>query len=260
MKKPSQAIELISNLENSDDLLLCGLDGIQNASIEFSFAQYYKDITNQNSVENVFGLGPENIFFYSLLCFRDNAVVRHESGAGYAYKVDDKTYFNRSIPIYYGKDIGDKRLVRTDNTRFECYHDCTSVLISSVPQDYALPFYDKNCILVSKDKFIPVAMKLIDNSFLARINDSDVSSVSFDSKEFGNIVGDALAKYGKQLSLKASKLSVNKLSVKQFQIEPSTDTSVKKGTFIYDETTDTVKFYNGEKWRTLQWVDEEKPE
>lgn len=258
--KPSQAIELISNVENSDDLLLHGLDGIQNASIEFSSAHYHKYITDQNSVENVFGLGPENIFFYSLLCFRDNVVVRHESGAGYAYKVDDKTYFRRSVPIYYGKDINDKRLVKTDNIRFECFHDCTSVLISSVPQDYALPFYDKNCILVSKDKFVPVAMKLPDNSFLARVDDNDVSGVSFDSKEFSNIVGEALVKYGKQLSLKASKLSVNKLSVKQFQIEPSTDTSVKKGTFIYDEITDTVKFYNGEKWRTLQWVDEEKPE
>lgn len=260
MTKPSQAIELISNIENSDDLLLCGIEGIQNASIEFSSAHYYKYITDKNSVENVFGLGPENTFFYSLLCFRNNSVVRHESGAGYAYKVDDKVCFHRSTPIYYGKDISDKRLVQTDNIRFECFYDCVSVLISSVPQDYALSFHDKNCILVSKDKFIPVATQLLENSFLARVDDNDVSGVSFDSKEFSNIVGEALVKYSKQLSLKSSKLNVNKLSVKQLQLDSSSDLNVKKGTFIYDETTDTVKFYNGEKWRTLQWVDEEKAE
>ena len=82
--------------------------------------------------------------------------------------------------------------------------------------------------------------------------------MSFNSKEFADIVTESLTKYTKQLSLKASKLSVNKLSVKHLQLESSSDLNVKKGTFIYDETTDTVKFYNGSKWRTLQWVDEEQ--
>lgn len=258
--KPSQAIELVSNIEDSNDLLLCGIDGLENASIKFSSARYYNHITDENSVANVFGFGPQNMFFYSILSYRDNNLIRHESGVGYAYKKEDKACFHRHLPIYYGKTIDDKRLIKSDISRYECINDCVNILISSVPQDYMLSFYDKNCIIISKDKFVPIPLQISENSFLARINDNDLSSVSFDDKEFSEIIVESLSRYNKQLSLKSSKLNASKLAVKQLQLEPSREMNVKKGTFIYDELTDTVKFYNGEKWRTLQWVEEKNLE
>jgi hypothetical protein len=255
--KPSQAIEIVSNVENSNDLLLCGIDGIENANYDYSVAYHYGTISSNNSVSNVFGLGENNKFFYILMCFRNNEIIRYESGNGYAYEKNGKQYFHRYLPMYEGKNPEHQQLVKKNQEKFICINDAVNVLVSSFPPDYSLNFYDKNCILASLDKSIPHAIQVLENSFLARVDVNDISSVSFDSKVFSDIVAEALTKYTKQLSLKTSKFSINKLSVKQLQLEPFIDSNVKKGTFIYDETTDTVKFYNGEKWRTLQWVDEE---
>jgi hypothetical protein len=255
--KPSQAIELISNVEGIDDLLLCGIEGIQHANYNFSVAHYYGTINSDNSVSNVFGLGEENKFFYTLLSFRDNEVIRYEAGTGYAYEKDGKHYFNRYLPIYQGKNEQHQQLVPKGKSTYICINDAINVLVSSYPPNYSLIFHDKNCLLSSIDKSIPHCIQVLENSFLARIDDDDLSNVSFNSKEFTEIVAESLAKYTKQLSLKVSKLSANKLSVKHLQLDSSSDFNVKKGTFIYDETTDTVKFYNGSKWRTLKWAEDE---
>ena len=257
MKKPSQAIEIVSISDDSSDLLLCGIDGIHHANYKFSEAHYYELIGSDNSVSNVFGLGEENKFFYTLSSFRDNEVIRYESGTGYAYEKDGKNYFCRYLPLYAGKNLAHRQLIKRDNSQFILDPTAVHVLMSSVPEDYAFIFFDNNCILSSIDKVTPRAIQVQENSFLARVNDNDLSNVLFNSKEFAEIVAEALTKYTKQLVLKTSKLSVNKLSVKQLQLEPSSDTSVKKGTFIYDETTDTVKFYNGSEWRTLKWAEDE---
>jgi len=257
MTKPSQAIELVANVDDSNDLLLCGIDGIQHANYDYSAAHYYGTISSDNSVSNVFGLGENNKFFYILMSFRDNQIVRYEAGTGYGYEKDGKHYFNRYLPMYEGKNPQHQQLVKKNKEKYICLDDAVNVLVSSFPPDYSLMFYDKNCVLSSFDKSVPHAIQVLENSFLARVDVNDISNVSFDSKVFSDIIAEALTKYTKQLSLKASKLSVGKLSAKHFQLEPSSDLNVKKGTFIYDETTDTVKFYNGEKWRTLKWVDEE---
>jgi hypothetical protein len=258
MKKPSQAIEIVSNEEGSNDLLLCGIDGIEQASHKFSEAQYYNYISSDSAVSNVFGLGEQNKFFYTLMSFRDNEVIRYESGTGYGYEKDGKQYFCRYLPLYDGKNPTHRQLIKKTKPSFSCSQDSISILTSSVPEDYAFIFYDANCLLSSVDKVTPRAIQVLENSFLARISVNDLSNVSFDSKEFSNIVAESLTKYNKQLSLKTSKLNANKLSVKQLQLEPTSDLNVKKGTFVYDEESDTVKFFNGTRWRTLVWAENEE--
>lgn len=257
MTKPSQAIELVSNEEGSNDLLLCGIDGIEHADYNFSSSYYYGEISSNNSVSNVFGLGEHNKFFYTLLSFRNNQIIRYEAGTGYAYEKDGKNYFHRYLPMYEGKNENQTQLVPRGKISYACINDAVNILVSSYPPNYSLIFHDKNCLLSSIDKTIPHCLQVLENSFLARVNDNDLSNLSFDSQTFSDIITEALKKHTKQLSLKTSKLSVNKLSVKQLQLDPSSDLNVKKGTLIYDETTDTVKFYNGSKWRTLKWAEDE---
>jgi hypothetical protein len=256
--KPSQAIEIVINEEGTNDLLLCGIDGIEQASHKFSEAQYYNKINPDNTISNVFGLGEHNKFFYTLMSFRDNEIIRYESGTGYGYEKDGKQYFCRYLPLYDGKNPTHRQLIKKTKPSFSCSQDSISILTSSVPDDYAFIFFDKNCLLSSIDKATPRAIEVLENSFLARISVNDLSNVSFDSKEFSDIVAESLTKYSKQLSLKSSKLNANKLSVKQLQLEPTSDLSVKKGTFVYDEKSDTVKFFNGLTWRTLAWVENEE--
>jgi hypothetical protein len=257
--KPSQAIETVVNEDGSNDLLVCGITNLYKASYDYSAALYNKLITEDNSISNIIGIGEDNKFFYILETYGpDNKVVRYEHGLGYAYQQDNKTYFKRFLQIYSGSRVEEKSVCFKQTDYFPCDKDLVTVLRSTLPEHYFMCLYEDNCVLSSTGPFVASSIKIKENSFLARVDVNDISSVSFDSKVFSDIIAEALTKYTKQLSLKASKLSANKLSVKHLQLESSSDLNVKKGTFIYDETTDTVKFYNGSKWRTLQWVDEEQ--
>lgn len=261
MTKPNHAVELISNIENSNDLLLCGIEGIERANHEFSSAYYYKTIGPENSVSNVFGLGENKKFFYTLLSFRDNEIIRYECGTGYGYENEGKQYFKRYLPLYEGKNFKQRKFFSNPSaSKYYCISDAVNILMSSVPEDYLFAFYDKNCTLYSNGVAKPLAIKVEDHSFLARINDNDISNLSFDSKTFSDIIAESLMKYTKQIALKCSKLNANKLAIKQLQLEPSDVAGAKAGTFIYDQETDTVKFYNGAVWRSLKWADEEKAE
>jgi hypothetical protein len=256
--KPSQAIEAVKPCDDpsSSDLLLCGIDDIQRASIEFSEAVYYKHITEDNTVSNAIGLGPNNKFFYRLVCYQNNVIVGHETGIGYAYEVEGKHYFKRDLPLVHGKNEKHLQVITNNCLRFHFPPDSTSILSSDIPPNLSLLFHTKNCVLASRDQFAPSALEILDNCVLTSMH-GELTNLAFDSKTFSDIIAEALNKYTKQLVLKTSKLSVNKLSVKHLQLDSSSDLNVKKGTFIYDETTDTVKFYNGSKWRTLKWAEDE---
>lgn len=255
--KQNQAIEVVSYKDQSDDLSLCGIADLEKASYNYSAAIYHNNITEENLVSNIIGLGEENKFFYILESYIDNTIVKYEHGLGYAYESDGNFYFKRFLQLYDGSCYEKRNPSYIQSPRFSYEHNSVNVLRSTLPEHYFLSLYDDNCVLISTGPFIASSIKLKENSFLARVDDNDISSLSFDDKAFANIIAEALAKHTKQLSLKASKLSVGKLSAKHLQLEPSSDLNVKKGTFIYDETTDSIKFYNGEKWRTLKWVDEE---
>ena len=256
MKKPSRAIEIVINEEGTNDLLLCGIDNLYKASYDYSAAIYNKLITEENIISNVIGIGEDNKFFYILETYSsDNKVVRYEHGLGYAHQQDNKVYFKRFLQLYSGNSQENKTLCHKQIDYFPCDKDLTTVLRSTLPEHYFMCLYEDNCILASTAPFMASSIKVKENSFLARLNVNDLSNVSFDSKEFSNIVAESLTKYNKQISLKASKLNANKLSVKQLQLEPTRDLNVKKGTFVYDEESDTVKFFNGLTWRTLAWVE-----
>lgn len=260
--KPSLAIETVINHDTSDDLLLCGIENLHKASYDYSAAIYYKNITENNLISKVIGLGEDNKFFYILESYTiDNKVVKYEHGLGYIYQNESgQTLFKRFLQIYNGNSIENKSICNKQISSFQCEKECTTVLRSTLPEHYFMCLYDDNCVMISIAPFSASSIKIENNSFLARIGESDLSNVSFDGDDFANIVVEALSKYSKQLSLKSSKLSVNNLSVKQLQLQNNNGTNVKKGTLVYDEELNAIKFYNGTVWRTLKWEDEEKSE
>lgn len=259
--KPSLAIETFKSCElDSTDLLLCGLDRIDCANYDFAVAQYANKITDENCIGNVIGYGPDKKFFYKLMSYKDNVVVGHERGIGYAYQLDGRNYFKREIPLVYGTSENQFHFVKNKISQFIISSDNINVISSDAPPNLAILLYDKNCIISSRDAFVPFTLKVLENSFLARIGENDLANVSFDSSEFSDIIADAITKHTKQLPFKASKLNASKLAVKQLQLESNNGSGAKAGTFVYDAETDSVKFYNGIKWRTLKWEDEEKSE
>lgn len=222
MTKQTPAIEIVSNLDDSNDLLLCGIDGIEQANYQISFAQYYGIINEDSLIHNHFAFGEDNKFFYCLYSLADNSVVRHESGFGYIYQKDSQRLLHRSIPIFEGKRLDHKQFVKSHNVRFVCDPTRTNILLATYPEEYAFALHDNNCILSSKGLAHPHSIQVQPHSFLARVNDSDLKSVSFVSDEFSDIVSK---------------------SIKQFS---------------YDEKTDSLKFFDGTRWRSLQWSENEE--
>ena len=213
--KPSLAIEtFVEGDLNNSDLLLCGLDNIQYATLDYSTAHYYNQISEDNKIGNVFGYGPEHTFFYKMSSYKDNKLICYEKGLGYAYIHDSKTYFKRHVPIIYGKNEDQVQIIQNNVLRFRFEEGATHVISSEIPLNLTILMHDSNCTLVSLNQFAPFAIKTHEHSFLARVNDNNISSVSFNSKEFTDIVAEALCKYSKQIGLKASKLNASKLAVK----------------------------------------------
>lgn len=245
------------DLDNTD-IILCGIDGIDKANHLLSEAYYYKRISDDNKVSSVFGLGPSNKFFYNITAYQDNDVRCYEKGIGYAYEHNNYVYFKREIPMVYGKNAEHSQLIYGES-KFYFPEDSVNVITSEIPPNIALLYYQKNSILVSRDAFELYSLEIPNNSLLATINDT-ISTLGLDSLEFSSYVATALENYAKGLSLKTSRLDVNKISAKHIRLEPSMPESAKKGTLLYDESSDTVKFYNGHLWRTLKWEDEEKAE
>ena len=259
--KPNLAIETFTNDDSgSPDLLLLGLKDIEFSTIEYSSAHYYKQISEDNKIGNVFGYGPEHTFFYKMSSYKDNELICYEKGLGYAYINDNKSYFKRYLPIIYGKNEQQAQPVQNNVLKFRFEENAINVITSEIPTNLTILMHDSNCTLVSFNQFAPCAIKTNEHSFLARVSDNNISSVSFNSKEFTDIVAEALCKYTKQIGFKSSKLNASKLAVKQLQLDSNDGSGAKAGTLIYDGENDTVKFYNGTKWRTLKWADEEKPE
>jgi hypothetical protein len=258
MAKIPSAIESVKTIENSTDLLLCGFEDIHKASLEIASAHYYGYIDDANLISSVFGLGEENQFLYTIVSFKDNNVVRYELGVGYAYQFEDQIRFCRKMPIMEGKNFDFKHTISSISNYYAPKNSFT-IITASPAENYSHHFYDKNYILKSLAPFYPVGMLVKPHSLVGRL-DGDLSNISLDDDSLTDYVVDMLCRYSKQLNLKTSKLNANKLAIKQLQLEPSSGNAAKKGTFIYDEETDTIKFFNGEKWRTLKWVDEEKAE
>lgn len=215
-------IELVANIEGTDDLLLCGVEGIEQANYRLSVAQYYGLINNDCLIHKHFEFGEDNKFYYTLLSLSDNEVVRHESGFGYIYQDGPNRILKRSIPIFEGKRLDHRKLVKSVNVKFICDPSRVNLLTASYPEEYAFAFHDDNCILSSKALARPHSIHIQPHSFLARINDSDLKSISFVSDEFTDIVSK---------------------SIKQFS---------------YDEKTDSLKFFDGTRWRSLQWAENEE--
>lgn len=255
-----QAIETFVPVENSSDLLLLGIDGIQHANPDFAAAHYYKTISDNNKITKLIGSGPLNKFFYKICSYKDNVVVGYERGIGYAYIDNDKEYFKREIPLIYGKNETHVQYIENNILRFIPSNETTNIITYEIPPTLTALYYDKNCLLVSKDSFCPSSLQIAENSFVGRVGEYDVNNINFDSSDFVDIVASALCKYSKQISLKCSKLNANKLAIKQLQLEDNDGSGARAGTFVYDKENDVVKFYNGTTWRSLKWVDEEKTE
>jgi hypothetical protein len=246
----SLAIESVS-IDSTDKVLLCGIDPLYNISFLYKSALDSKVITKKNTFLNVMGLGCS--FFYRIDQVNQNNVLRYERGIGTLEKLDNKVYLKREIPIETGADGENPQLCSSGCASFLC-SDCDSIIAySSAPTTYAECFYSDNVLISSKSPFMPHMIRVLENSLVARLG-GDLQSLSFhdlcDDKNFQSDIINIIKKHNKQLSLKCSKLDVDKVSTSYVQFNSSDISKVKNNTLILDNDN-SLKFFDGSNWHKI---------
>jgi hypothetical protein len=254
------ATEVAQNCPNSPDLELVGTQSLENCDF-FKESMRAGAIKEEHLLRNAIGLNQN--FYYSVQCLPNTRSCSidgcvYERGIGYLYEKDNRVFLKRSIPVMNQYSDNTASVNNSSTPRpFKCCNEQSTVIVSSItPPTYAEALAVPNSVLASSEGFLPAPVQLQQNSFLVRLFDN-ILSLSFDSEIFSDIIINTLAKFTKQIKLKTSKLCVKRIQSDMIDLNPSSSAKAVKGSLYYDETTDTIKFYNGTKWKSFVCVDEE---
>ena len=206
--------------------------------------------------------GTDHKFFYIAEKIYKDAVKLRERGIGRVIQNGTDFFLERTLPLAYYVN-GDSHAHPCHNGPVDFYLSEGEQLVvsSSFPLSHIETLCDNHCVLASNEAFSPVPIKLQEFSFLSRLDDS-ITSVPFQSikdiPELSESILESVTSYTKQISLGSSKLSMKSkrgvISSHVFQLNPTSNPPTKKGTLIYDEATDTLKYYDGTSWRSLSFT------
>lgn len=249
---PITAMEALSNCNEIQDLELIGTLPLRNHSKLLQQAIDSNTLNDQFTIKNVFGLNTN--FFYIIESIKNEQVNFYERGIGYAYEVDSRVFLKRIAPLANGKNRLECLPVR-DNVcfPFSCCGESKSVVYSSVPPTYIESLVVENSVLCSSLSCIPQPVHMSKNSFLVRFDDNIECAPLNDDRLIDKIV-DLVSKFTKQLTLKTTKLVTKRAQFELLDLVPSNNPKAKKGSLYYDESTDTIKVYNGQSWKTVAFL------
>jgi hypothetical protein len=238
-------------------------DALQDIkSKSFKLLGISKLVQSPNAPSFLSLFGTDHKFFYVAEKIYKDAVKLRERGIGRVIQNGADFYLERSLPLAY--------YINGDSHARPCYNGPVDfylsegeqlVVSSSFPLSHTETLCDSYCVLASNEEFSPVPIKLTEFSFLSRL-DGPITSVSFSSikdvPQLSESILESVTSYNKQISLGASKLSMKSkrgvISSHVFQLNPTSNPPTKKGTLIYDENDDILKYYDGASWRSLSFI------
>lgn len=213
---------------------------------------------NDQSFFDVFGL--DSKFFYLAEKIENNNVVLRERGIGRLVVSEDGYELERYQPLGFYVS-GDANAHPCVNGPIDFNGQVT--VSSSYPFSLLESLCEDHCVVTCDKQFLPKPVQLSQYSFLGRL-DNGVDSLPFESlcesSEFKEALVSAVTGYTKQLAFSASKINTKTkkgvIASSIFQLNPTSNPPAKKGTFIYDENDDCLKYYDGESWRLLMWKED----
>ena len=206
--------------------------------------------------------GTDHTFFYlAEKIVQNNTVLLRERGIGRLVSTDSGYELERIQPLGY--------YVVGDATPYPCLNGpldfAENVVVSnSYPQSLLESLSDDHSVVACDKKFIPKPVQLSDFSVLGRL-DGEIVSLSFselsECEEFREALIRAITGYTKQIALSTTKINTKTkrgvISSNMFHLNPTSNPPAKKGTMIYDESDNRIKYYDGEKWRSFICEDSE---
>lgn len=244
-----QAFERAKATDTCVDLVLIGTE--QARDLFPLLRQEPKAYTSEtHSFANVFGFDCK--FYYRLEKYTINNILTDvEIGVGCITKENDLTIFKRLQSIVYKHRDQDFVPVRMPVDVFRETNDQEYiVLFSHIPTTLSELLTEPNSLVVSVENNPINTVKIDNNSVLGRL-DKDVESLSLDTLSEKTL--ELICSYTKQIVFNCSQLEIKKLKTNSLQLKPSKRPQSKEGTLVYNETTKALEYYDGEKWRVLQW-------
>jgi len=246
---PIQILERGVPTENSCDIFLSGTEEVCDYFPELRY-QKNAPCSSNNSFIKAFGL--DSKFYYRLEKYNKKQLVDLEIGIGHLIEeAPGLILLKRFQPILYkhGSEPIGPVLRPVDAFR---YRDPDDYIIVQSYHAHSLPelLVDPHS-LVASSADNPINIVNVDEHSLIGRLDGNITSLAI--SEICKKTTDLLLGYTKQLILSCSQLDVKKLKTKILQLVPQDIIDAKKGSIVYNETDDTVEYFDGSRWRVLLW-------
>lgn len=246
------AIERLEYNLEYDAIELIGTDSLCEINETLKCAVSCNCLNNDCCFEKIFGL--ESNFFYTIETIENQQSCYYERGIASIIQENDKYFLNRKRVFVSGKSFVDNYVVSLEalpQIKFG-----KTLIYSSIPPTYLEALSAEHSVLCSSLSNLPHSVPLVENSLLARFDDS-IESVSFSDDRLVSKIINIIATFGKQLKLKTSKLSLKRVEPEVIDLVPSSNVKAKRGSVYYDKDDNVLKFYDGERWNTLAFVKDE---
>lgn len=221
-------------------------------------------IQEEDSLRRTFD--KDTSFFYTLETF-DNTDInsrklnRQEKGLAHVKKVGKDLVLIREVALSTNEQGQDTP--RDEKGFFELPDDSYVVIGSYIPTNYIDLFYRKHSILCSTDELSPSPIELEKNSLLGRLegevqslNSDDISlilSPDYVVKSLYNNNDPILISSDHvELTSTKSKLLISQIVLKATPRKPR---NKEQGTIIFNSSSNSLEFYDGDKWRKIKTED-----
>lgn len=212
--------------------------------------------------EKVIGLG--YYFYYQIEDWHNKHTVITERGLGYLEKRDGKTFLIRHKPTLY-KDSNGQQSPLPEGMYADLGVGAYMIVYTIPPPTYVEALIMPHSLIASTSEGSPTPIELEPNTLLGRL-DNVVQAI--DSDELMRIVGDKivdpLINSQKQLDLKARHLRLTRKNsslaspiVRLLPQEVDDKMPRQRGSIIFNSQTNRLQCYDGEKWKTIAWEEEE---
>ena len=221
------AVENCESISNSYDIRLLG-----------PHSPYGPD----NTFSKVFSKDAK--FYYRIDQLHRNSIVKYEVGLGYL----ENDLLKRFRPLYHGVQA-DQPAPSANGPQYFVPNEGEQLVISSyIPRMFHEALCDPHTIVTSIAPFVPHPVALSENSFLGRLDDNVQSipfSSIFNSKELIDLITQTIISYISTL------LSTKSVSTDNLQFNVAKKPPKTTGTLSFDG--ENLKYYDGKKYRVLQW-------
>lgn len=196
--------------------------------------------------------GTNCYFLYVVEEYNNEELCGYERGVGYIYQKNNKTFLKRQYALLHkNKNQNPKNPENFKPKAFSCQNH--TIAYSCIPPTYIECLGEPNCILTSKDPFVPELVHLEKNSFLMRFDDY-IENVNLDDKRLIPHIIKLISNFTKQLKLSTSKLTTKRTETELLDLKPTSNPKPKVGSMYYDKDNDQVKVYTSDGWRTLSYL------